>query len=959
MRDFTTRAVRAYLARPYLSAAIAGVIFVLALLSAAQLRINSNQLDTLPADSPHVIEARKITEMVGGTGFVIVTLRMQERDAGDEIFYRALELKRNSQDAEADRLMNEANKFYKELLPRNLQDAEKLKAASDELVAKLIDLDDVKYIRHKIDLDFIQNRILYYMEPADLREAFRRIGIKRDEFIERANPFFLDLGQPEYRLDLSDIRTKYSRVGKKEIVDDYYVSPDRKMMVIVIKPSFSFNDIARSQAFLKKIHHIVDETGIADRGIEVGLTGSYANYTESYVAIQKTIRPTMLYAMTGITLILFLFIRRFTLIASMLLALVYAIVLTFGLTYLLIGELNLITSLFGGILAGLGVDFGIHLIFRFREEFAEHPVIPEAMTRAILQTGPAAAYSVGTTTVAFAALMVSQFKGFSHFGIISAYGIIITAFSMFFITPLILVLFQRVYPNLLQKYVTGDRDHTMEERWERRLNVPAIARITILSVLGLSIAAGIMATNVQWDHDVRNMLDTSIPSEKLKDEMHLRYEVAGDPLAIASESLDEAKALWEFFEPLPDHMAERITQVVSPWSFVPPWNRQLQNRALIANFRRQNEVIKYGMLPDRYKPFWGQYQRLVTQQPFWIDDVPDDLLDQFRAAEESRYQGWLTFVYPDVTRLYNQRDLVALDDLVSILEFPIVGKHSLGNMAYHANAWRNYSGRPVFQNQALGPVTQEDLQLSAAEHSAIIDMANHADEAFLKNMHLTDLVVDAILKHRPFENISDMQSHTIKARTIGSTLLVAQFTRIVLEESRFIVVGTLVLVLIILWISFRNLTSSLISLAPLTAGLILMAGSLPLLDVKINYFNVAVLPIIVGYGINNGIFVYYRFLETGSVFRALYHTGSAGMASSLTSLAGWGAIAMTDHPGLSSMGVLACIGLVAMMFVTLVFLPAVLVFLNQRWPSMILRLRKAHFQHHPHTETENETAAPS
>ena len=94
--------------------------------------------------------------------------------------------------------------------------------------------------------------------------------------------------------------------------------------------------------------------------------------------------------------------------------------------------------------------------------------------------------------------------------------------------------------------------------------------------------------------------------------------------------------------------------------------------------------------------------------------------------------------------------------------------------------------------------------------------------------------------------------------------------------------------------------------------------------VKINYFNVVIFPIIIGYGINNGIFIYHRFLENNSISKTLSQTGSAVIASSLTTLAGWGTLLIAIHPGLKSMGMVAVIGLTIMLIISITFLPAVI-----------------------------------
>ena len=940
MRDFVLRFCDYYLRRPYGSLAVVLGVLVFAGWGAYQLEINSNQLDTLPPDLPHVMEARRVTEMIGGTGFTIITLKFSERSEADQIFEQAVQLSEWSRDEEAARLRARAQELYDRDLEQNRQMAERLKAASDQIVELLRQRDDVRYVRHKIDLDFIQTRILYYMKTPDLREAFRRIGLKRDELIERANPFFLDLGQPRYHLDLSDIRARYSKIGKKEIIDDYYVSPDRSMMVIVVKPSFSHDNIGRSERFLNDIASSMKELGLEEQGIEVGFTGSYPSYVQTYEALRESIYPTLALAIAGISLVLIFAFRRATLILALLLALGYAIVVTYGLTYLVFGELNLITSMFGGMLAGLGVDFGIHLIYRFRDDYALSGELIESLKAAIGHTGAAALYSAGSTTVAFSSLIISDFRGFSEFGIISAYGIIITAFTMFFLTPLLLVIAERFFPGAFKRHIREDRDHTREDRLEKRLPLPLISRV-IVSVFVILMIAGLwLAPGVRWDHDVRNMIDNSIPANVLEEEMHLRYEVAGDPLAVAQESLDEARSLWEFMEPLPPEMSEHVAQVVSPYSFVPPAYQQRANYLLIQQFRQQNSVIRPGLLPPAYQPLYPVYERLVSQRPFGIEDVPEELIEEFRSQPESRYQGWLTFLYPEVSRLYDQKDLVALDDLVSHLRFPVVGRHTIMSMAYMRPWWENLTGRR-FGGSTEAQAAQ-GFQISERDTGAVLDMANRATPGQLRTLSLSELMIETVIAGRPYDSLEALQAKTLKARAIGSTLLVAQFTQIVLRESWFLVVTTLGLVVVILWLSFRRVLSTLVALAPLFSGLVILAGWMALSEVRINYFNIAVLPIIVGYGINNGIFVFYRYLESGSIFHALYHTGMAGIASSLTSLAGWGAIATTSHPGLRSMGILASMGLVTMMVVTLVLLPAILVLLNHWIPDAIARLRARH-----------------
>jgi predicted RND superfamily exporter protein len=943
MRNLVVRFCNYYLNRPVISALIALAIFACGAFFASRLQVNSNQLDLLPENLRSVQEARRVGRMIGGAGFVILTFRKSERDAGDKIFYEALAAKRASQDDRADTLLARAEAEYKKLQPENQKDIPELKKAVEEMNAALEALPEIQYTEYKVDLSPVLQRIHFFVRTPDLREGLRRLGKKRDDMVERANPFFIDLGQPAYQLRMDDLVDKYRRVGKKEIDDDYYVSPDRKMLTMLAKPTFSLQEIAQSRELIETVRRIAAEKNFEARGIEVGFTGSYVLYVDAYDSINRSITPTLIYALIGVSIVLIAFIHRVSLIAAMLLALVYSIVLTFGLTYLVIGELNLITSMFGGILAGLGIDFGIHLIGRFKEEYAENPNFIPAMIESILHTGKAATYSALTTTAAFISLIVSDFKGFSHLGTMSAYGILITSLSMFFVVPLILALAIKIYPNLLKKYAAKDRDHTVEDRFNAKFNAPRLSRVALYSMLTVVVGAAIFVPRVQWDNDARNMLDYNIPSEVLQDEIALRYDVVGTPVVVAQTETDEVRALWEHFEPLTESQDRILAQVLSVFAFVPPVHQQRANYNLVQQFRRDSAAVQKSLIPPAYQNYWGDYQRMVARRPFELKDVPEDLQSQFRNIPDAPEQGWLTYIYPEVSRLYRQEGLVELEEIVGEIEFPVLGGQSLLNLAYYLPTWERANRERIDgarKRMDVKVAGDRTIKLSEREINGILAQANKASPQELNAAGLSELGVNKTIANRPFESLADLQQEKLSAYGTGSVVLVARFTYIVLQETRYLLVSTVLLVLLILYASFRNIISSLMVLLPLVSGSILMVGLMSALGVKLNYFNVSVLPIVIGYGIDNGIFVFYRYVESGSIFRTLYHTGHAALASSLTSLAGWGSLALAGHPGIQSMGILACLGLSSMMIMTLIMFPAVLRIFAEKRPEFFDGLRK-------------------
>src|SRR5690606_2541342 len=106
-------------------------------------------------------------------------------------------------------------------------------------------------------------------------------------------------------------------------------------------------------------------------------------------------------------------------------------VLTLGFTYVTIGTLNMVTSMLAGILMGLGVDFGYHFIFRVRIELGAGKPYELAIRDAIVNAGTPAFISAVATSGAFFVLLVSEFAGFSQFGLLAGFGTLLIGLTIF------------------------------------------------------------------------------------------------------------------------------------------------------------------------------------------------------------------------------------------------------------------------------------------------------------------------------------------------------------------------------------------------------------------------------------------------------------------------------------------------------------------------------------------------
>jgi uncharacterized protein len=943
-----SRFIDLYLKNYIVSISVVLAVFLFFLYSAFKLSINSNQLDLLPESMPQIQEARKITEMVGGTGYMVLGLKIAEKDEGDRLMAKAVDLKVSGYDEKSEVILKEAKEFEKGKIDIYKTRATKLKEASERLYTELKKLNEVRFIQHRFSLDFIQNHILYFMETEDLKEGIKRVSIKRDEMIEKANPFYIDLGQRNYKLDLTGIQKKYTMIGKQQIVDEYLVSPDYKMLIMLVKPDFSLDEIERSRQLTEKVRTLGENMHLEKEGIELGFTGAYIQYVDAYDSVQNSLRPTITLSTIGIIIVLLIFLRKKRMILILITSLIAGEVFAFGITYFVIGKLNIITAIFGGVLGGLGIDFGIHYSYRFREEYWKHEDLLLASKEAILNTGLGIFVSAVSQAAGFAVLTFSEFRGFSEFGLISAYGLLVMAAMMIFLTPLLIVVWARLNPGFLEYMkIRGseDKEARVEYSW---LNFHKLARIVFPIAVVLFSIGLILAPKVGFDDDYRHMLEADLPSEKLKQEINFRYDVSSDPLVIETDSLDDARSLWEYLEPLPPEMKEWIAQTVSIYSFVPDSVRQIENQKLIDGFRRNSTLVKYSLLPDDLKPYWSSYQNIISQKPFQMDELPDYLKDQFHEIPASPKKGWITLIYPDVGRINRAEDVETLDRLIGQVTFPVVGRGTIRRLAFESP---EYAARHHLK--ITGSNEKRDVQgmsLSEREINGVLALANAIDEKDLVSMNFSRSVIQEIITKRPFHSLDQMQATKITRLTTGQTILISKFIQIVKKEAVFILTGTITLVVTLLYFSLRGLRKTIIALSPLIISLGISTIFMTLFNIKLNYFNFALIPIIIGSGIDNGVFILDRYLENGSISHALHTTGRAVVASSLTNIVGWGSLIISAHPGIRSMGVMSFAGLITVLIVSVTVTPAILQFSTEGKLPWLLKVLT------PEQVKENESA---
>ena len=132
---------------------------------------------------------------------------------------------------------------------------------------------------------------------------------------------------------------------------------------------------------------------------------------------------------------------------------------------------------------------------------------------------------------------------------------------------------------------------------------------------------------------------------------------------------------------------------------------------------------------------------------------------------------------------------------------------------------------------------------------------------------------------------------------------------------RFILLAIVTVVLVTTAILRRG-SQVVLSLLPALTGLEVMLAAMVLLGLKVNLFNVAASVLVLGLSIDYGVFMACAGRERNRA------TDLALFTSALTTVSGFGVLALARHPALFSLGITVVLGILPAMICALIVVPA-------------------------------------
>ncbi|MEI7735375.1 MAG: MMPL family transporter [Ferruginibacter sp.] len=185
------------------------------------------------------------------------------------------------------------------------------------------------------------------------------------------------------------------------------------------------------------------------------------------------------------------------------------------------------------------------------------------------------------------------------------------------------------------------------------------------------------------------------------------------------------------------------------------------------------------------------------------------------------------------------------------------------------------------------------------------------------------------------------------------------------KEMRFFLIGSILLSTLILFLFFRSVSTTLLSLLVVLFGVVWSLGVLQLCDYKITLLTAIIPPLVVVIGVPNCIYFINKYhtsyLHGGEKNKALVEMvskmGVVTLFCNITAAIGFAVFALTKSPILREFGVVAGISIMVIFFISFILLPSVLSYLpapttaqtkylNNRWLTYFLLKIEHWVMHH-------------
>ena len=637
--------------------------------------------------------------------------------------------------------------------------------------------------------------------------------------------------------------------------------------LIVLQPAVDFGKIHPATAAINGIRAIAARLNAAEpEPVTVRLSGSVAMEHDELASVSTSAGIGGAATLLLVCGVLYIALRSWRLLAISVVALFAGLAYTAAFAAATVGHLNLLSILFVVLNVGLGSDYVIHVLLRYRELVAEGHAPEPALRETMRGVGSSLVLCAFTTAAGFYAFIPTQFKGVAELGWIAGTGVF---FGFLAATTLL--------PALVAQFASSVEVRSARTVLDPRIFVPfnrhprAVLAVTTAVVLASCVA-------LRWVTFDSNPIHLRDPkSEAVKTLLELAANGDAQLLNLEAVAPDHPTATaWAArLRGLPE-----VRNVITVDALVP--KDQDEKIAVLADlklamgpsFARLNRVPAD---PARLAASLAALEAVSAERPE---------AEPLHAAA-ARLRAALAAAPPEDGR----RRLAALDRALTE-----------GLPAELARLASSLEARPFGRDALPEALVSRFVGTHGRELVEIVPAEDVSDNAAARRL------IAAV--------------RGVVAKVTGPPVVYQEASSTVVRAFELALLYAFSMVSAIIFIVLRRWRETLLVVVPIALSKLVTAGAAVAIGMPFNYANIIALPLLVGFGVDSGVHVVHR-MRTDTA-EQLFDTSTmrAVLASGLTIVASFGNLAFSSHVGTASMGVLLAVGLCVSMAFTLIALPA-------------------------------------
>lgn len=682
----------------------------------------------------------------------------------------------------------------------------------------------------------------------------------------------------------------------------YMTSEEGDLYFLFIEPVKKPKDPGFSTDVLRSIRREVAALAARNPGVEAGVTGLAAlSIDETITSRQDTMVATLI-AAVGVFVMFLVFFRQVLRPFLAVVSLLVAIAWTLGFTTVGIGRLTVLSVAFTAILIGLGIDFGIHVLLRYEEEWRGDRSTEANLARTLERVGPGVAAGALTTALAFYAVVLTDFRGLAEIGVIAGTGVLLSLLSALTVLPALLTLAGRRGGGGPHRRPGSDAIGWLLARLDRR-------PWWVLGLYGVvTLVLGLCAFQVRLD---RNLLDLQAASvESVRWERRI-MEVAGQSNWYAvslAPSLDEVSRRTRLFEALP-----AVKKVESIASVIP------KNQTEKLRFLESMVPLLAGIPVEERRP-----------EPVDVEALGRTLASMRFKLSERALERWAPDKLPKREQIVRtRRALVAAIDQLERLS-PAEAKKRLATFSEHLFA--SFYSDLSFLKSHLQPGYVDLADVPDSIQSRYVGSSGrYLIKVFAR---------ENIWKYEPMKRFLS-QVRRVDPDVTGSPVQTYEAGREMISGYGEGGLYALAVILLYLLIELRSARLAGLAVLPLVGGAVWTVGWMGILRLELNLANLVLLPLLIGIGVDSGIHLVARYAEGKERGFGLIatNTGLAVVASGLTTGVGFASLLVARHHGIWSIGAVLSIGITCVLLAAVIALPALA---RRRRPNAPRGKRRGH-----------------